>query len=144
MDDTAPTLVAEAGPLILWSPNHEYVTIDISQYIIEVSDNCADLAARDVVITSVSSDEEEDAQGGGDGKTKDDIVITSCGTVDLRAEREGSGNGRVYTINLELSDGSENSTPASASLQVHMPKSQNGDPAIDDGPAYSVDSGCGS
>ena len=139
-DSTPPTIEVSVSPIVLWPPNHNYSSIDIAQYVTGVSDNCAILSASDVVITQVSSDEEEDAKGGGDGNTTNDIVITSCSTVDLRAERQGSGNGRVYTISLELDDGSGNI--ANASLQVQVPKSQNGNPAVDDGPVYTVNGNC--
>jgi len=53
------------------------------------------------VIASVSSDEAEDAPGGGDGNTTNDIVIANCKSVQLRAERDSNFNGRVYTIVLQ-------------------------------------------
>ena len=142
-DVTAPTLSVSSTPITLWPPNHKYATIDITQYVTIVSENCANLSASDVVITDVDSDEPEDAKGGGDGKTEDDIIITSCNTVDLRAERQGSGNGRVYTIHLELDDGNGNTT--TALLAVHVPKNQNGDPAVDDGAAagFTISGDCG-
>ncbi len=142
-DVTAPTLTASPVPINLWPPNHKYRNIDITQYVTGVSDNCnASLTASDVIISSVSSDEKEDAKGGGDGNTKSDIVITSCNTVDLRAERQGSGNGRVYTINLEVDDGNGNT--GTTNLQIHIPKSQNGNPAMDNGANYTIAGTCGS
>ena len=144
-DITAPTLTVNSAPFTLWPPNHQYVTINVSQCVTSISDNCNNsLSMSDVVITQVSSDEPEDAQGGGDGSTTNDIVITSCSSVKLRAERQGSGNGRVYRIHLQVSDGNGNST--TATCQVHVPKSQNGNPAVDDGAAagYIVTSSCGS
>lgn len=144
-DITAPTLTVNSTPITLWPPNHQYVTINVSQCVTSISDNCNSLLSiSDVVITQVSSDEPEDARGGGDGSTTNDIVITSCSSVKLRAEREGSGNGRVYRIHLQVSDGNGNST--TATCQVHVPKSQNGNPAVDDGAAagYIVTSSCGS
>ncbi len=144
-DVTSPTFTVSSTPISLWPPNHKYVTINVSQCVTSVSDNCnSSLSTGDVVITQVSSDEPEDAQGGGDGNTTDDIVVTSCSTVDLRRERQGSGNGRVYTIHLQVSDGNGNSS--TATCQVHVPKSQNGNPAVDGGAAagYIVTSSCGS
>jgi len=133
-DNELPELTVISTPITLWPPNHKYETIDMSQLVVSVGDNCGDLSIDDVYITSVTSDEEEDAKGGGDGKTKDDIVIASdCQSVDLRKERSGKGNGRVYSIFLEIVD--ENGNTATAKAQVQVPHN-NGETAIDDGMAY--------
>jgi len=137
-DTTSPTFSAPAG-VILWPPNHKYHTIRISDCVALVSDICdVDVGVDDIIITSVSSDEPEDAKGGGDGKTKDDIVIVDSQTVKLRAERKGGGNGRVYTINFKVTDASGNT--ATGSCKVSVPHDQDGDPAVDDGPGagYTV------
>jgi hypothetical protein len=140
-DTTPPTLSVPATPVSLWPPNHQYETITVAQCVISVQDNCAGLSASDVVITQVTSDEEDDAKDGGDGNTFDDIVIASdCQSVQLRRERLSSGNGRVYTIHLSVNDGNGNT--ATATYCVTVPKSQNGNPAIDDGPAHTVNSNC--
>ena len=62
-----------------------------------------------MAITSVSSDEPDNA--GGDGNTINDIVIAGdCKSVQLRKERMGSGNGRVYTITLTVTDSGGNTS----------------------------------
>ena len=87
----------------------------------------------------MSSDEPEDVGGGGDGNTLDDIVIAGdCRSVNLRSERQGGGNGRVYTIQVAVNDAGGNS--GTAFFQVEVPHNINAT-ATDDGPAYSV-SGC--
>ncbi|HEY9114577.1 MAG TPA: choice-of-anchor D domain-containing protein [Bacteroidales bacterium] len=135
-DNEAPVLTVTSTPITLWPPNHKYETIDMSQLFVSVEDNCGDLSMVDVYITSVSSDEAEDAPGNGDGKTVNDIVINSdCNSVDLRKERSGNGNGRVYTIYLAVDDGNGNT--GTASCQVHVPHN-NGGTAVDDGMAYEV------
>jgi hypothetical protein len=142
-DTEAPVITAAANPITLWPPNHQYVTINVSQCVTAVTDNCATLSSSDVVITKVTSDEPEDAKGGGDGNTKNDMVIAAnCQSVQLRSEREGGENGRVYTIHLSVSDGNGNT--GAATCLVTIPKSQNGNPAIDDGPVYTVNGSCGS
>ena len=60
--------------------------------------------------------------GNGDGDTVNDIVIVDDDTFQLRAERAGSGDGRVYTITYEVTDACGNSTLASAT--VNVPKSK--------------------
>jgi hypothetical protein len=51
----------------------------------------------------------------------------------------GGGNGRVYTITFKVTDSSGNSTTVTA--KVTVPQSQNGSPAVDDGPDHTVN-GC--
>ena len=60
--------------------------------------------------------------GNGDGNTVDDIVTVADDEFRLRAERAGSGDGRVYTITYEVTDACGNSTIASATVDV--PKSK--------------------
>ena len=60
----------------------------------------------------------------------DDIVIVNSHKVELRAERQGGGNGRVYSINFQVTDGSENT--AYGSFRVWVPHDVK-DTAIDDG-----------
>ena len=142
VEDNQAPVITTAASTSLWPPNHQYETITAAQCVVSVQDNCASLSISDVKIDSVTSDEPEDAQGGGDGNTTNDTVIASdCKSVQLRSERQGSGNGRVYTIHLSVSDGNGNT--GVATCLVTIPKSQNGNPAIDDGPAYQVTGSCG-
>ncbi|MCE7733432.1 MAG: hypothetical protein GPJ54_01050 [Candidatus Heimdallarchaeota archaeon] len=137
VDTTIPEFeIIDFENTILWPPNHKYHTIDIAGYFISVSDICdADVGKDDVIITKVTSDEPEDVRGNGDGKTFDDIVITGDQIVDLRAERQGKGNGRVYTIFFKIVDGSGN--VAMGSIIIEVPHNV-GSVTIDDGPAYAV------
>jgi len=71
----------------LWSPNHEYETIKLSDFGNSIPYACACLANG--VITKVTSYEAQDSQGGGDGHTTNDIVIADdFKFVQLRQERE--------------------------------------------------------
>lgn len=125
----------------LFPNNHKYNTIEVSQLVASVSDNCSALSVSDVQIAQVTSDEVDDAPGNSDGNTINDIVIAAdCRSVKLRAERDGNRNGRVYTITLRLRDAAGNE--ATATKQISVPLSQNGSPAIDDGAAYTVISDC--
>ena len=58
------------------------------------------------LIGSVSSN--EPINGKGAGNTTPDWEITGDFTVDLRAERSGKGDGRVYTITVACIDDSGN------------------------------------
>jgi hypothetical protein len=92
-----------------------------------------------VVIVKVSSDEPDDANA--DGFTINDILIApDCKSVQLRAERKGDGNGRVYIITLRVTDTSGNVSTVTA--KVSVPNSQNGNVAIDSGPSFTIVSNC--
>ena len=141
VDTTPPTITMTGTPIALWPPNHSYHTINLTQLVASASDGCdGGVDINDVVISKVTSDETEN--GGGDGNTFNDIVIaTNCKSVQLRAERNGGGNGRVYTITFRVKDASGNSRTATAIVTV--PKSQgNGGAAINDGPNYTVNGTC--
>jgi len=139
MDGTVPVITVIDEPVVLWPPNHKYAMIDLAEVVTGVSDNCANLTSESVAIAAVTSDEPEDATGEGDGSTLDDIVIAlDCRSVDLRQERQGGGNGRVYTVHLLVSDAAGNE--GTASVQVQVPHNV-GEPVVDDGPAYGV-TGC--
>ena len=139
-DTVAPTITVAGEPIVLWPPNHKYQMVAVSTFVTGVSDSCDNgVTTNDVLITSASSDEPEDAQG--DGSTLFDIVIqVDCRAVNLRQERQGGGNGRVYTLNVGVADASGNE--GTNAYQVVVPHDQNSSPlAVDDGPTYVV-SGC--
>ncbi|PKL83240.1 MAG: hypothetical protein CVV24_06005 [Ignavibacteriae bacterium HGW-Ignavibacteriae-3] len=138
-DITPPVITAAINLLTLWPPNHKYETVKLSDFGLSVYDNCAAVASPAYVITKVTSDEVEDSKGNGDGNTLNDIVIANhFKSVDLRKEREGTGNGRVYTIYVAVSDGRGN--VGNKSLQVQVPHDKN-DTAVDDGAAYEIPGG---
>ena len=69
-----------------------------------------------MTLVSVTSNEPDN--GLGDGDTANDIVIVDDFTFNLRAERSGTGQGRVYTITYQVTDACGNSTLASATVTV--------------------------
>lgn len=125
---------------ILWSPDHTYTTFNASDFVTSVSDNCdASVGVSSVTIVSVSSDEPDDSTA--DGVTINDIVIAAdCKSVQVRAERKGDSNGRVYIVTLKVTDTSGNTTTTTA--RVSVPNSQNGAPAIADAPSFTILGGC--
>jgi hypothetical protein len=123
-DNTAPTLTIDTETLGMWPPNHKYKTFTLDDFGVDVADNCGSGLA--VAITNVVSDEPDDAKGGGDGKTTNDIVIVNSSKVKLRAERAGNGDGRVYKITVTAEDGSGNT--AQATCEVIVPHDRKGLP----------------
>lgn len=137
-DATAPTIVLTSGTISLSPPNHQYVTFSVSQLVASVTDLCdASVDVSDVVISKVTSDEPENANGNGDGNTENDIVITpDCKSLQVRRERAGGGDGRVYTVTLQVKDSSGN--VATAVRKIYVPNSGS---MIDSGAQYTVN-GC--
>ena len=83
-----------------------------------------------IIITGVTQDEA--TNGLGDGDTPIDAVIRADGTVLLRAERSGSGDGRVYRVYFTASDLEGSS---SGVVLVKVPHSAKR-PAIDSGGVF--------
>jgi hypothetical protein len=137
-DAQAP--VISVASIALWSPNHTYSSFNVSDLVTGVTDNCdGTISPSNVEITSVSSDEPDNA--GSDGNTTNDIVIANdCKSLQVRSERRGDGNGRVYTVHLRVTDSEGN--VATATAKIRVPHSKNGAPAVDDGPDHTVLSLC--
>lgn len=110
-DSIPPTLSVAAEPQLLWPPNHEMIPVGVTS---QAHDACE--PAPIVTLVSIVSSEPDDAPGLADGDTAVDIAGVAPGTGDggvlLRAERAGTGQGRVYTLNYVAVDGSGNTTPA--------------------------------
>src|SRR5436190_6048759 len=140
VDTSLPTITLNGQTPTLWPPDHKYQTFNVSDFVASVSDSCdTGLSVNDVVISQVTSDEPENS--GEDGNTLNDIVIgDGCKSVQLRAERKGGGNGRVYTITFSVRDSSGN--VATATARILVPKRQGGGSAVDDGPHYTVTGSC--
>ncbi len=112
-DATAPTLSVSVSPSSLWPPNHAYRTV---QATVTVSDGGDPSVSASLV--SVASNEPDNAPGGADGNTVNDIVIVDQDTFRLRAERSDVGTGRIYRITYRATDACGNSTTASANVSV--------------------------
>jgi hypothetical protein len=133
-DETPP--VVTAGGLTLWPPNHALVEVSLGSCATAVDDCLGELDLDAVAqVLFVTSDEPIDDPGGGDGKTAPDVVIDADGRVFLRAERQGAGDGRVYSITFSVADDRDNQTEATCLVQVPHSAYQ---AATDSGPAYSV------
>lgn len=114
-DTNPPSLsMPAANPNTLWPPNHKMQNVTVGY---NATDNCG---AVNCAITSVTSN--EPVNGTGDGDTAPDWSITDAHHVQLRAERAGSGAGRVYTITVTCTDSAGNA--ATKSVTVTVPKSQ--------------------
>ncbi|HET7436400.1 MAG TPA: HYR domain-containing protein [Thermoanaerobaculia bacterium] len=111
-DTTAPKVVSiTASPNVLRTPNHKMQDVAISLATTDAGD--VKPIARIISVTS-----SEPVQGLGDGDTAPDWAITGALTLQLRAERSGTGNGRVYTITVAVADRFSNTTLATVTVTV--------------------------
>jgi hypothetical protein len=116
VDTTIPTLAPVADKAILWPPNHHMVNVVIQA-------NASDNSGLPVTLT-VSVTSNEAIEGLGDGDMSPDwtepIIDQENGiiTLQLRAERSGSGDGRVYTITITATDQSGNSSTVNIEIIV--------------------------
>jgi hypothetical protein len=66
--------------------------------------------AAPVAITAITADEDIEVGAGGDGNTGDfDMAIIDDVTFELRSERQGGGDGRVYRVHYIDEDDEEGS-----------------------------------
>ena len=139
LETTPPTLTLQPA-LAFWPPNHKYRTVTVARMVAGVSDDCdTSLGISNVVIEKVTSDEPDNAHS--DGNTTNDIVIAAdCRSVQLRAERDGTQNGRVYSVTLRVEDVSGNVTKQD--FKVSTPINQSGAPAVHDATALTRNSSC--
>ena len=123
--NTPPTLLnARADTPVLWPPDHRLVPVHILG-VVDANGNAS------ITITGVTQDEA--TNGLGDGDTAVDAFINGD-TVQLRAERSGRGNGRVYHIHFTASD-VEGSV--SGVVTVSVPHDKKTDAAIDGGELFN-------
>jgi hypothetical protein len=115
-DTEKPTITVGLSPGILWPPDHKLDTIEAD---VDIADNCP---GATFILLSITCDEAVD--GHGDGSTLPDIVGATTGTADtefeLRAERDGSGDGRDYTIVYKVTDASNNTAEATGHVFVQQ------------------------
>jgi hypothetical protein len=113
--DTQPpgfkTLTASAT--MLWPPKHQMVAVSLDVALVDLLD-----PAPTARIVGVSSNEPIDGED--DGNTSPDWVITGPLSVNLRAERSGTGTGRVYTIQVEAKDAAGNTTLQTVTVSVPL------------------------
>lgn len=114
IDKTLPELSIKLNKNTIWPPNHKMVTIKATPEVSDLSD------LQSVILTSITSSDPED--GVGDGSTELDIQNASFGTADfvfdLRAERSGTSNYRVYTITYTVTDQAGNERSVISTVTV--------------------------
>ncbi len=116
---------ATASPDTLWSPEHQFVAIKI-----DITDPDGD----GVTVTVDSIFQDEQVHTPGTGSTSPDGQGVGTSTAEVRAERDGGGNGRVYHISFTADDG--RGATCSGEVLVGVPHDQGDGGAVDDGALY--------
>jgi predicted extracellular nuclease len=118
---------AVPSEISLRPPNHQMTPISI----LGVTDPEGD--AITISISSIFQD--EPTNGLDDGDTSPDGSGIGTNTASVRAERAGTGNGRVYHISFVANDGHGGSCSGQVLVTVNASQGNNGT-AIDDGALY--------
>jgi PKD repeat protein len=114
---------ATAQPGSLWPPDHKMQPIQVSG-VTHSSGLPVTLAA-----TAIRQDEPTTGQGSGDQSP--DATLTP---LQVRAERSGEGDGRVYHIDFTASDATGGN--CTGTVLVCVPHDQAGGSCVDQGPLY--------
>lgn len=110
----------------IWPPNHTFVPVTVNG----VTDSDGDTVT--VTVTGIRQDEV--VNGPGDGSTAPDGRGVGTSVAEVRAERAGGGDGRVYHVAFTAADG--NGGGCSGAVRVSVPHDRRGAPAVDGGPLH--------
>src|SRR5215217_8046236 len=111
---------------VLWPPNHRMVDITIQ--------NIIDPDGDPSTITITCIRKEEPTRGQGTGDQSPDGFGIGTNTAQVRAERAGNGDGRVYHISFTANDG--RGGECTGEVLVSVPHDQRGPPAVDSGAGF--------
>jgi hypothetical protein len=104
VDTTPPDLLnLTAQPTALWPPNHKIVPVSLS---VDALDQCG--GGVSCAIETVTANE----------PITGDFSLTGPLQLELRAERQGSGAGRIYSIVVGCQDASGNTSRATVEVRV--------------------------
>ena len=92
-----PRLTTSVSTSSLWPPNHNLVNVGLTAIA------TGDCPGPKTIQVSVFGDE-DDLSDGGDGNFSPDAKDIGVGTLRLRSERDGNGDGRVYLIVVKATD----------------------------------------
>ena len=115
-----PVCTATATPAIIWPPNHKKVYLSVA--------GATDPEGAALTIRYSGILQDEPTNSVGDGNTPQDGGIENDGaSAWVRAERSGTGDGRVYLVSYSATDGTLSCTGV---VTVSVPHDQSGAPAV--------------
>jgi hypothetical protein len=119
--------------LKLWPPNHKLHELSVSDCV-EIVGACPG-EALDAHFIWASSDEAIDAKGSGN-HAPDIVLSDDCQRLSLRSERQGSGDGRVYTLGVRVVDAEGEAYETACTVAVDH--DQSGRQAVAGADAYRI------
>ena len=135
--ETTLTIVDSGPPVLtpktiqLWPPNHKFHSIAVEDCV-GVVDACEPNLNAEFIWAS--SDEPVDDLG--DGHFAPDILLDSCHRVQVRSERQGPKNGRVYKLGVRVVDRAGHAVESQCNIIVDH--DQRGVVGADDGESYRI------
>jgi hypothetical protein len=108
---------------LLWPPNHRFEAIAIA--------GLTDVEGDTLSVRATGIHQDEHITGDGSGNKSPDGILQP---LQVRVERSGQGDGRVYHITFEATDG--HGGACTATVAVCVPHDQSGSPCVDGGPLY--------
>jgi hypothetical protein len=130
INDPPSCRTARADVGRLWPPDHKLVPVNILGVMDPNNDQVI------ITVTGVLSD--EPVNGLGDGDTSPDAVGQGTGVL-LRAERAGSGNGRVYRVSFTATDNNPLGGSCAGLVTVTVPQSMKASSTVgDEGGSYDA------
>jgi hypothetical protein len=129
-----PPICSAASPSAstLWPPNHMLVSVSVTGIFDPDGD------AVTTTITGVTQD--EPLKGLGSGQTCPDAFGVGTPAAQLRAERDGTADGRVYHLSFTATDSAGKS--CTGVVSVCVPHDQSGRPCVDEGPLFNSTGPC--
>jgi hypothetical protein len=124
-------LVLTARQLNIWPPNHKFHSIDVADCV-TVTGACDPGLTAEFIWAS--SDEPVDSRG--DGHHAPDILFDGCDHVQVRSERQGPKDGRVYKLGVRTIDSA--GRVAEAACTIVVDHDQRGVLGADSGESYRV------
>jgi hypothetical protein len=131
-DTTEPMVNCDVAVDTLWPVNHKFVDVGLTYTATDVCDT----GSLAVEVTVTSDEDPLNASGAGGPIHCPDAQIDGT-NVALRAERSGSGDGRVYEITVSATDNCGN--VGTCTVSVGVPKSRRpGSTPVDSGQGFDA------
>ena len=111
VNDVEPPVINDlnATPSVLWPPNHKMRNVQVNY---SATDNCPGPITCHITVTS------NETQTGPGNNHAPDWQIIDDHRILLRAERNGNGSGRIYSIEVECTDQHGNSSSEKDTVRV--------------------------